>query len=154
MDLSHGFNTYKGIWEACPEATIGLTKGCYLLDQPTEPKIFLVSIAGGFIQNERITFLTKSRECINLKLNCRENLTLSTEPFLLQSKPLAIDEVQDVAVVKFSTSPVGQQQIYPAVCEGLMLSKFLSCLSSIYYYEQSVLHWISFHSSIFACKQT
>lgn len=126
MDLSHGFNTYKGMREACPEATIGLTKGCYMLDQPKEPKIFLVSIAGGIIQNERITFLTKSRECINLKLNCRENLTLSTEPFLLQSKPLTINEVEDVAVVKFSTSPVGQQQnfIYPAVCEGLMLSKF------------------------------
>lgn len=124
MDLSHGFNTYKGMREACPEATIGRTKGYYLLDHPKEPKIFLVSIAGGIIQNERIIFLTKSGECINLKLNCRENLTLSIEPFLLQSEPLTIDDVEDVAVVKFSTSPVGQQQIYPAVCEGLMLSKF------------------------------
>ena len=124
MDLNYGFNAYEGILEACPQAKIQETKSCYLPYKPEEPKIFLVSVVAGIIQDERITFLTKRRECLNLKLNCRDNLTMSTEPSLLQMKSSTVDEVEDVAVIKFSRAPVGPLQIYPAVCEGLILRKF------------------------------
>lgn len=121
MHLNYGINTYKGIKEACPGAEIGQTKGCYLQNRPPEPKVFLVAIAGGVIQDERITFLTKEGEIINLKCNCRNNLTLSLEPFFLQLKPFEGDEVNEVAVIKFDTFPFGPSKIYPAVCEGLIL---------------------------------
>lgn len=124
MDLSYGFNAYEGLFEACPRAIIQETKGCYLPYKPEEPQIFLISIVAGIIQDERITFLTKRGECLNLKLNCRDNLTLSAEPSLLQIKPSTGDEVEDVAVVKFGTSPIGRLQMYAAVCEGLILRKF------------------------------
>lgn len=148
MNLNHGINTYKGIKEACPGAEIGQKQGCYLRRQPQEPKIFLVAIAGGVIQDERITFLTKKGEIINLKCNCRNNLTLSLEPFFLQLKPFEGDEVNEVAVIKFDTFPFGPSEIYPAVCEGLILRKFwISCWFSVYHYEQSVLQWLSFHNN-------
>lgn len=121
MQLNYGINTYRGIQEACPGTEIGQTKGCYLRNRPQEPKIFLVAIAGGVIQDERITFLTTQGETINLKFNCRDNLTLSLDPFFLQLKPFGGDEVNEVAVVKFGTSAFGQSGIYPAVCEGLIL---------------------------------
>lgn len=121
MNLNYGFNAYEGILQACPQAIILETKSCSLPYKPEEPKIFLISVAAGIIQDERITFLTKQRECLNLKLNCRDNLTMSTEPSLLQIKPSTGDEVEDVAVIKFSRTPVGPLQIYPAVCEGLIL---------------------------------
>lgn len=121
MDLNYGFNAYEGILEACPQAKIQETKRCYLPYKPEDPKIFLVSVVAGIIQDERITFLTKRRECLNLKLNCRDNLTMSTEPSLLQMKSSTVEEVEDVAVIKFSRAPVGPLQIYPAVCEGLIL---------------------------------
>ena len=125
MDLSYGFNAFKGILEACPEATIGEKQRCFLRCQPQEEKIFLVGIVEGVLVDEKIHLKTKEGERIKLKLNCRENLTLSTDRFVLQLKSLAGDDnVNDVAVIKFRTSPVGKQKIYPAVCEGLILSKF------------------------------
>ena len=125
MDLSYGFNAFKGILEACPGARIGEKQRCFLHYQPQEQKIFLVGIVKGVLLDERIILVTKEGERIKLKLNCRENLTLSTEYFSLQLESLEEDDnVDDVAVIKFSTSPVGEQEIYPAVCEGLILSKF------------------------------
>ena len=126
MDLSYGFNAFKGIMEACPGATIGEKQRCFLLNQPQEQEIFLVGIVRGVLVDERIHLMTRKGERIKLKLNCRENLTLSTEYFSLQLESLAGDDNNrdDVAVIKFSTSPVGEQKIYPAVCEGLILSKF------------------------------
>ncbi|XP_068755954.1 uncharacterized protein [Montipora capricornis] len=122
LDLEFGVNAYKGIKEARSDAIIG-EKGCYLTTKPGSPQIFLISISSGTIRNERVFFKTKLGERINLKLNCRENLIMSTKPVRLQLKlPTDKNDVGDVAVVKFDTSPVElRTPIYAAVCEGLIL---------------------------------
>ncbi|XP_068753746.1 uncharacterized protein [Montipora capricornis] len=122
LDLEFGANAYKGIKNARSDAIIG-EKGCYLTTKPGSPQIFLISIASGIIRNERVFLSTKSGELLNLKLNCRENLTMSTKPSRLQLKvPTDENDVGDVAVVKFDTSPVElRTPIYAAVCEGLIL---------------------------------
>ena len=126
LDLEFGVNAYKGVKDARSDAKIGEGKGCYLTTKPGSPQIFLISIASGIIRNERLSFTTKSGEVLNLKLNCRENLTTSTKPSRLHLKlPTDENDVGDVAVVKFDTSPVElRKPIYSAVCEGLILSKF------------------------------
>jgi len=96
----------------------------YLDNQPDSPKIILVSLKYGVIKDERIIFVTKGGEHLNLKLNCRENLVLQTSCVYLQMSPLMDKEdVGDVAVIKFGTSPCGSPSnpIFPAVCEGLIL---------------------------------
>lgn len=93
-------------------------EGCYPPEKPEEPKIILVAIAEGAIQNERVTLFTKGQESLDMKLTCRENLSLSVEPsYLYLFKPLTDDEVGDLALIKCSPSANGQEQ----VCEGLLL---------------------------------
>ena len=134
MDLEYGQSAYKSVKEACPDVVLGQNKGMYLLTSPENPRIFLVSIKYGVISNERIKFATKGGEFVDLKLNCRENLTLSISPAFLQLRPVSDeDDVGDVAVVKFDTADIGlRSSMYTAVCEGLILSKYLMnpcCLS-------------------------
>ncbi|XP_015749767.1 PREDICTED: uncharacterized protein LOC107329600, partial [Acropora digitifera] len=122
MGLRYGMNAYKSVQDAWLGAMTSERKGCYPVEKPGEPKIMLVAIAEGAIMNERVTLFTKGHECYDLKLNCRENLSLSVEPiFLYLYKPLKDDEVGDLAVIKFSPSPSGQKQVYAAECEGLIL---------------------------------
>ena len=119
----YGINAYKSVKDACPGAMTGEGEGegCYPLEKPEEPKIILVAIAEVAIQNERVTLFTKGHECLDMKLTCRENLSLSVEPsYLYLYKPLKDDEVEDLALIKCSPSSNGQEQ----VCEGLILSKF------------------------------
>ena len=119
--LRFGINAYKSVKDACPGAMTGDGEGCYPPEKPEEPKIILVAIAEGSIQNERVTLFTKGQECLDMKLTCRENLSLSVEPsYLYLFKPLEDDEVGDLALIKCSPSANGQEQ----VCEGLLLSKF------------------------------
>ena len=119
--LRYGTNAYKSVKDACPGAMTGEGEECY----PLEPKIILVAITEGAIQNERVTLFTKGHECLDMKLTCRENLSLSVEPsYLYLYKPLQDDEVGDLALIKCSPSANGQEQ----VCEGLILSKFQLCL--------------------------
>ena len=121
--LRYGINAYKSVKDACPGAMTGEGEGegCYPLEKPEEPKIILVAIADGAIQSERVTLFTKGHECLEMKLTCRENLSLSVEPsYLYLYKPLQDDEVGDLALIKCSPSANGQEQ----VCEGLILSKF------------------------------
>ena len=119
--LRYGINAYKSVKDACPGAVTGEGEGWYPLEKPEEPKIILVAIAEGAIQNERVTLFTKGHECLDMKLTCRENLSLSVEPsYLYLYKPLQDDEVGDLALIKCSPSANGQEQ----VCEGLILSKF------------------------------
>ena len=71
------------------------------------------------INNERITLETISGEWLEMPLNCRESLVLSTEPVQLQLKrpwDVADDVVGGVAVVKFD-------EARKATCEGLISSK-------------------------------
>ena len=131
----YGINAFKSIKDACPGAMTGEGEGegCYPLEKPEEPKIILVAIAEGAIQNERVTLFTKGHECLDMKLTCRENLSLSVEPSCLYLyKPLKDDEVGDLALIKCSPSANGQEQ----VCEGLILSKFQMSFwfSTIWYY--------------------
>ena len=121
--LRYGINAYKSVKDACPGAMTGEGEGegCYPLEKPEEPKIILVAIADGAIQSERVTLFTKGHECLEMKLTCRENLSLSVEPsYLYLYKPLKDDEVGDLALIKCSPSANGQEQ----VGEGLILSKF------------------------------
>ena len=125
MNLEYGQSAYKSIKEACPDARIGESKGIYLESQPEAPRIFLVSLKYGFIKNERVLFGTKGGEHVDLKLNCRENLSLSTSHVRLQLRRVTDeDDVGDVALIRFGTSECGlRYPIFPGVCEGLILSK-------------------------------
>ena len=129
MGLRYGLNAYKSVQEAWLGAMTRERDGCYLLEKPEESKIMLVAISEGAIQNERVTLFTKGHKCYDMKLNCRENLSLSVEAlYLYLHKPLNDDEVGDLAVIKFSPSSSAQEQVYVAECEGLILSKFqISC---------------------------
>ena len=130
MELSYGENVYRSIKEVCPNAVPGKQKGLYLQTKPDKPKIILVSLKSGFIKNERIYFHTKGDDHqIDLKLNCREHLTLSTAPVTLQTRKVTDEEdVGDLVLIKFGTTDVSlRSPIYAAVCEGLILSEFLNC---------------------------
>jgi len=132
MELVYGESVFKSIKEACPGAVLGQEKEAYLVDKPENPQIFLVSLRSGVIENERLIFYTKEdREPISLKLNCREHLSLSTGPIHLEIRDVQDEEdVGDTALICFtsSTERINQKKtttcIYPAVCEGLILSKF------------------------------
>ena len=67
MGLPYGMNAYKSVQDAWLGA---------MTSEKEEPKIMLVAIAEGAIMNERVTLFTKGHECYDLKLNCRENLSV------------------------------------------------------------------------------
>ncbi len=126
MDLDFGESAFEGIKDAFPLAEIAETKGIYMESLPPEPRMCLISMKYAVMENERIIFGTRNGEEVNLKLNCRENLHLSTSPVVLQLRGLTDDDddVGNVASVKFSTSECGIiNPTYQAVCEGLVLSK-------------------------------
>ena len=81
-------------------------------------RIFFIGIKAGTINNERVTLKTMNGEWLDMPLNCRENLVLSTGSVHLQLKRpwnVADDDVGGVAVVKYEARE--------ATCEGLILSK-------------------------------
>ena len=81
-------------------------------------RIFFIGIKAGTINNERVTLETMSGERLDMPLNCRESLVLSTGPVHLQLKrpwDVADDVVRGVAVVKYEARET--------TCEGLILSK-------------------------------
>ena len=126
MELDYGENVFKSIKEVYPDACLGKPKGMYLERKAENAKPFLVSLESGFIKNERIYFRTKGDDhLIDLKLNCRENLTLSTARVDLQIRRVkSDDDVGDLALINFGTTDVYlRQPVYPAVCEALILSK-------------------------------
>lgn len=132
MDLAFGESAFKGIEDGFPDAIIAKTKGIYQECQPVpNPRICLISMHHAIIQNGRLCFVTRLGEYVDLRLNCRENLVLCTSPVPLQMRHLADDDdVGDVAVVKLEEPDFSlRKPIYQAVCEGLILSKFLlTCL--------------------------
>ena len=140
MDLSYADGgAFKGIRDAFPNAQIAF-KGIH---QDCKPKqsLRLISLKCGIIENERIIFKTKLGEYVNLKLNCREHLVLSTSPVRLELRHLVDDDdVADVALVKMGDSECGLRKLsYQAVCEGLILSKYLICFKLFYFIVMIVL---------------
>ena len=130
MELAYGENVYRSIKEVYPHAVPGKQKGLYLQTKPAKSKIILVSLKSGIIKNERIYFQTIGDDHqIDLKLNCRQHLTLSPTPVTLETRKVTDEEdVGDLVLIKFGTTDVSlRSPIYPAVCEGLILSKFLNC---------------------------
>ena len=82
-------------------------------------RISFIGIKAGTINNEGVTLETMSGERLDMPLNCRESLVLSTGPVHLQLKRpwvVADDVVGGVAVVKFDEAG-------KTTCEGLILSK-------------------------------
>ena len=128
MVLEFGVSAFKGVDDAFPGAQISERRGLFMAHKPSHPTAALISMKYAVIENERITFGTRNGECINLKLNCRENLQLSPSPVILQLQHVEDeDDVGDVALVKFGTSDCGlRNPCHWAVCEGLILSKFLN----------------------------
>lgn len=132
MELVYGESVFKSIKEACPDAVLDQEMGVYVVGKLENPQNFLVSLRSGVIENEQLIFRTKEdRRPINLKLNCREHLTLSTGPVHLEIRDVQDEEdVGDTALISFTTSTASINQkksttcFYPAVCEGLILSKF------------------------------
>lgn len=127
MELEFGESAFKGIKDAFPLAEIAERKGIYMECRPPDPRMCLISMKYAIMENERIILGTRNGEEVNLKLNCRENLQLSTSPVVLQLRGLTgDDDVGDVALVKFSTSECGRiNPTYQAVCEGLILSEYI-----------------------------
>lgn len=119
MDLSFDDGAYRGIKDAFPKANIA-PKGC----KPRQ-SLCLISLKYGTIANERIIFRTKLGEHVNLRLNCRENLVLTTAPVRLQlSVSNDDDDVGEVALVNMrEPESEVRSPTYQAVCEGLILSK-------------------------------
>ena len=127
MNLAYGESAFRGIIEAFPDAKIPCKgKGIYQNYPPTEERARFIGIKYGDIKNERISFVTKLGEAVDLKLNCRANLVLSTSPVKLQIRADMEDddEVGDVALVKMGGSECSlRNPTYQGVCEGLILSK-------------------------------
>lgn len=125
-NLAYGESAFRGIIEAFPDAKIPYQgKGIYQNCPPAKQNVFLIGIKHGGIKSERISFVTKRGESLDLKLNCRANLVMSTSPV-----PLLIrageddDEVGDVALVRMDGSECSlRNPTYQGVCEGLILSK-------------------------------
>ena len=127
MSLDYAENVFESIKEGQPGAVLGNQKGMYLTRKPENAKPFLVSLKSASIKNERICFQTKGDDHpIDLKLNCRENLTLSTACVDLEIRSVTSeDDVGDLALIKFGTTDISlREPIYPAVCEALILSKY------------------------------
>ena len=132
MGLDFGFNSYESISDACPGAVFRLphhTKYlniCCLPGKQEIEQIFIIAIASGIILNDKICLETKDEENLILTLNCRENMTLSVAPLILHIKEREDEDVGDVAIIKFIRSPDEPlPSSYTAVCEGLILRKFL-----------------------------
>jgi len=124
MNLVYGESAFRGIIEAFPDAKIPHKgKGIYQNCPPTEERARFIGIKYGDIKNERISFVTKLGEPVDLKLNCRANLVLSTSPVQLQIRAVEDDdEVGDVALVKMGGSECSlRNPTYQGVCEGLIL---------------------------------
>lgn len=85
MDLSFDDGAHRGIKDAFPEANIAPkgSKGIYQNCKPRQ-SLCLISLKYGTIANERIIFRTELVEHVNLRLNCRENLVLTTATVRLQ----------------------------------------------------------------------
>jgi len=123
-NLAYGESAFRGIIEAFPDAKIPYQgKGIYQNCPPAKQNVFLIGIKHGGIKSERISFVTKRGESLDLKLNCRANLVMSTSPV-----PLLIrageddDEVGDVALVRMDGSECSlRNPTYQGVCEGLIL---------------------------------
>ena len=125
-NLTYGESAFRGIREAFPDAKIPYKgKGIYQNCQPSKRSASLVAIKYGDIKNERISFVTKCGELLDLKLNCRANLVMSTSPVQLQIRAVEDDdEVGDVALIRMGDSECSlRNPTYQGVCEGLILSK-------------------------------
>lgn len=126
MHLAYGESAFRGIREAFPDAIIPYKgKGIYQNCPPSKGSVFLISIKHGVLKNERISFVTKCDESLDLKLNCRANLVMSTSPVELQIRAVEDDnEVGDVALVRMGDSECSlRNPTYQGVCDGLILSK-------------------------------
>ena len=128
MGLDFGFNSYRGISDACPGVEF-LFRWCsthFLLScppgEPEKDQIFIIAIAFGGIVGGCIFLKTINGERLVCKLNCTENLTTSVAPLHLFIKERKEEDVGDVAIIKFIQSSDG---LYTAICEGLVLRKFL-----------------------------
>lgn len=125
-NLKYGESAFHGVMEAFPEAKIPWKgKGIYQNCPPSNRSVCLIAIKYGYIKNERILFVTKRGESLDLKLNCRQNLVTCTSPIQLQIRGVEDDnEVGDVAVVRMGESECSLgNPTYQGVCEGLILSK-------------------------------
>ena len=127
MGLDFGFNSYRGISDACsgveffPDTRSQDYSLCCLPGKPEKDQIFIIAIASGVITDEHIYLQTINGERVVCKLNCRENSTMSLASFPLLIKNRKEEDVGDVAIIKFIQLPTS----YTAVCEGLVLRKFL-----------------------------
>lgn len=133
MGLDFGFNSYESISDACPGAVFQhphhnkyLNIYCLPSKQEIE-QIFIIAISSGIILNDKILLETRDgKEKLILTLNCRENVTMSVAPLILHIKKREDEDVGDVAIIKFIRSPDEPlPSSYTAVCEGLILRKFL-----------------------------
>ena len=130
--LHFGVNSYRGILDACPGVEFLPNPRsqhyslCCLPGKPEKDQIFIIAIDSGVITDKHIYLQTINGERVGCKLNCRENSTVSVASFHLLIKERDKEHVGDVAIIKFIQSFGGPTPTsYTAVCEGLVLRKFL-----------------------------
>lgn len=130
MQLDYGEGAFLGTKDAFPSAKISPHKLLYMEDlELCSPSIAAISMKNATIKNERVEFVTKKDEVVNMRLLCRENLQQSTSSIALQLRETTdADDVGDVALVtfqiKYQRCKSRRNLIYEAVCVGLLISKW------------------------------
>lgn len=129
MQLDYGEGAFLGTKDAFPSAKISPHKVLYMEDLELRgPSIAAISMKNATIKNERVEFVTKKDEVVNMRLLCRENLQHSASSIVLQLRETTdADDVGDVALVTFENrqySKAMRHPIYVAVCVGLRISKW------------------------------
>lgn len=121
MDLDADDIAFAGIKDAFPLAKCN-KEGVISSEMPN-PSIAAIRMKTACIKNERIQFTTYQGEFVDLRLLCRENLTVSTSPVeLFLRASVEDDALDDVALLKFQNRK-GYATCHHAVCIGLILSK-------------------------------
>ena len=135
LDLSCTDGAHRSIGDAFPISKLLAVDSC----QDCTPKetSYFSSLKCDVVENDRISVITKLGELLNLKLNYREDVILSSSPSTLELSHVEVNkDIVDGAVLEMREplliSGVDglSKPSYPVVSEGLNLSKYIEPLIS------------------------
>ena len=135
LDLSCTDDSDRSIGDAFPSSKLLAVDSC----QDCTPKeiSYFSSLKCDVVENDRISVITKLWELLNLKLNYREDVILSSSPSTLELSHVEVNkDIVDGAVLEMreplliSGVDSLNKPSYPVVSEGLNLSKYIEPLIS------------------------
>ena len=135
LDLSCTDGAHRSIGDAFPSSKLLAVDSC----QDCTPKetSYFSSLKCDVVENDRISVITKLWELLNLKLNYREDVILSSSPSTLELSHVEVNkDIVDGAVLEMreplliSGVDSLSKPSYPVVSEGLNLSKYIEPLIS------------------------